>query len=88
VRRNSDLPAQSDEFAALCRSGGLLVSVCFSTAFWVLALIFGSTATGVPLSTLSIMALTVVIAALCFLGLAVVIGGSRAPSIAPAPRTT
>jgi hypothetical protein len=87
MRRDTNLPAQSDEVTPLYRLGGLLASVCFSTAFWVLGLFVGSTTIGAPLSALSIMALAVLIAALCFLGLAIVIGGSRTPNLALASRT-
>ena len=75
----TDLPApvraRSRQSLTTFRLVGLLVAIGVPTAFWVLALQLGSKAVGIAINTPALTVCGLVIAAICFVGAAVVMAG-------------
>ena len=77
-RHDADRPAQlQDPSAPLYLLGGVLLGTCFSTAFWVLALMFASSAAGFTLATPVLVVFALAVAAICWIVLAAVVVDRR-----------
>ena len=70
-----DVRARPRPLLTTFRLVGLLVAISVPTAFWVFALQLGSKAVGIAISTPALTVCGLVIAAICFVGAAVVMAG-------------
>jgi hypothetical protein len=71
---HSILSLAADNKACLFKLGGLLLTVVVATTSWVLAVALGSHALGIATSALLLVGLGLVVAALCVVAAAAVMG--------------